>query len=268
MTKESLSSFQNIFSKAVLDSQNDYGLVDTMSNETIRMKRLDVYRNNVVFSLIESLQDLYPVVVALIGEQAFSFLAKQYALNNLPQRGTLIGYSASFADYLDDCINTHDTLQQVPYIADIARLEYCLHSAYHAADLPHLLPEAVSRIDQNSIVKAQLQLHPSVALLHSRWPIVAIWEAHQHSELEASHTALSHIDLDADDHYVMVIRIHHALEVRSLQSGDWCFLQCMQSSENTETAMMKATEKDVTFSLTRIFETMLFDGTFTGIHTP
>ena len=110
VAKERLSDFQSSFSKALLDASNDYGVIDSISNKTIPSRRLDVYRNNVVFSLIEALQDLCPVTLGLIGEQAFGFLTKHYVLKKLPKRATLIGYGASFADCIDESINRQEVL--------------------------------------------------------------------------------------------------------------------------------------------------------------
>ena len=83
--------------------------------------------------------------------------------------------------------------------------------------------------------------------------------------MEELHAALSHINLDVGEEYIMTIRIDNALDVINLKCGDWHFLQSINNADGIEQATIKATEKDQDFRLTQLFEIMLFNGSFTEI---
>ena len=258
---ESLADWQQAFVKAITHPEDDYGLCSDMINPDLQHRRLDVYRNNVTYSLIEALGDLYPVVFALIGEQAFSVIARQYLVNNLPQRGTLIGYGASFSDFLASCMTRQKELATVPYLSDVARLEYALHLAFHAADDPTLQPEQVRGLDEEQLVMSQLVLHASVHLLKCSYPVQSIWQAHQQDGAD-----WSAINLNSGDEYIMTLRDNqNQLEVRRLQLGDWLFLDATARFNTISQAAEYALTNCSDFCVSTLFQSILFDGTFSTI---
>ena len=63
----------------------------------------------------------------------------------------------------------------MPYLADMAALEWLRHSAYHAADAAALpLHELASAADHAA--DAVLTFHPSLGIVRSLFPIVSIYE--------------------------------------------------------------------------------------------
>ena len=89
-------------------------------------------------------------------------------------------YGAAFPDFI-----THDeTVADLPYLSDVARLEMHHLQAYHAADMASLASEHIAHILSNpeqaeSLPHALFSFHPSLHLLRSPYAIVGLWSAHQ-----------------------------------------------------------------------------------------
>lgn len=133
-------------------------------------RRFDVYRNNVMASLVQAMRDGFPVIQRLVGEDFFAALAAAFVRAHPPVSPVLATYGAAFPAFIAD----FPPAAGLPYLADTARLEFALRRAYHAADTPPLAPEALDRPD---IHHARLTLAPAVTVLRSPYPIHAIWRA-------------------------------------------------------------------------------------------
>lgn len=154
--------------------------------------RFNIYRNNVVVSLVDALASSFPVVQQLVGEPFFRGMAQAYATQQPPTSAVLAHYGSTFPDFIAAFAPAHS----VPYLAAVAQLEWLRLQATHAADATPLAPEAIlaalaAQPDDHSVAHLQFRLHPSVGVLRARHAAVSVWRAHQRHE--APH--LGHIDL-------------------------------------------------------------------------
>ena len=143
--------------------------------------RLAVYRNNVMVSLLGVLADTFPVTRALVGEEFFHAMGQCFVRESPPQSPVMAEYGAGFAD----SIARFEPARSLPYLPDVARLEWLRLVALHAADAPPLdTARLAARLaallsNETDLARAHLRLHPSFAVLHSDWAVVSIWAAHQ-----------------------------------------------------------------------------------------
>jgi hypothetical protein len=130
-------------------------------------ERLRPYRETTLGALAGALAAIHPVCERLVGAEPFRELARRCARER-PSR------SADLNDYgeLADFIAGFAPARTLPYLADVARLEWALHRARHAAPAPLLEP---ARLTPDS----RIPLAPGTALLASPWPIDRIWETNQ-----------------------------------------------------------------------------------------
>ncbi|MFC6673940.1 DNA-binding domain-containing protein [Marinobacterium aestuariivivens] len=168
---------QRDFCKALLDP--DQGTPDGLRswNGSDPAMRFAVYRNNVIASLIEALADSFPVVKALVGDRFFDAMAQGFVRQNLPASPVLARYGDAFPAFVAD----FEPAGSLPYLADVARLEWFYVQAFHAADAQPVATEAIGRLlaDSDALPGLRLGLHPSAALLCSDHAVVSIWAAHQ-----------------------------------------------------------------------------------------
>lgn len=115
----------------------------------------------------------FPCVAALVGEEAFALLARAYRLAHPPLRGDLGLLGEGLAGF----IAADPQLADVPYLADMARLEWLLDRAERATDAAPR-PESLQWLAQADPQALWLQLAPGAALCRSAWPVVSIRAAH------------------------------------------------------------------------------------------
>ncbi len=141
-------------------------------------RRFGVYRNNVIVSLVEALGDTFPVVKQLVGDEFFAAMAGVHVRTHPPTSPVLAHYGAGFAGWLEHFAPA----QAVPYLPDMARLEFARVQAYHAADATPLPAEAIARrcADAASLPASRPVLHPSLQVIRAQHDVQTLWAAHQH----------------------------------------------------------------------------------------
>ena len=126
-----------------------------------------IYRNNVLHSLTEALADQFPAACRMVGERFFNGLAREFVLAYPPRDPALTFYGREFADFVG--ANKH--CQSLPWLSDLARLEYLCQLSRFAADEPDLDTAALGATDPQRLLEARLKTLQSVYLLRSPWPV-------------------------------------------------------------------------------------------------
>jgi hypothetical protein len=137
--------------------------------------RLQVYRNHVTLSLCEALRTTFPITQRLVGDEFFAGIAGQFIAAHPPLSPCL----AEFGDEFPNFIAVFPPAAALPYLPDVARLEWALNEAWHSSVEPALDAAAVAAIDPADLAGSSLVLQPSLRLLTSVWPVEAIWRANQ-----------------------------------------------------------------------------------------
>jgi hypothetical protein len=135
-----------------------------------------VYRNTVTKGCIDALQANYPAVAALVGEEWFRDAAAVFAREEPPSHPTLLDYGAGFADFLADFAPA----AEMPYLADVARLDRLWTEAHVAAAADTLDPAALALLDIHEMPRLTLRPHPAARW---RWfdgmPVFTIWSGNR-----------------------------------------------------------------------------------------
>ncbi len=134
-------------------------------------KRFDVYRNNVVVSLIDAMETAFPAIHKLVGDEFFKAMAGIYVRAHPPTTPMMMFYGEAFPEFLE----SFEHVQQLPYLADVARLELQRRSSYHAADSTAISPEDLGAISPDDLMNVKLKLSPALRMLQSPYPVLSIW---------------------------------------------------------------------------------------------
>ena len=126
--------------------------------------RFAVYRNNVIYGLMQNLRDGFPLLHALLGDAAFNALAAIFARMHPPTDPLMFAYGAALPDY----IAGDAAFSEMPYAADVARLEWAMRSASHAAEPQSVPPEILA---SHTSAALRLTLAPCLSVLTSDWPV-------------------------------------------------------------------------------------------------
>lgn len=178
--------------------------------------RFDVYRNNVVVSLVDALAATYPAVLALVGEAFFRAAARQFVRAHPPRSPVLIDYGRAFPAW----IAAFRPATSVPYLGDVARLEWAWSRAYNAADALCRGADALAALPPDRLAEARLSLHPAVRVVASQFPVVSLWAESTGRE------ARSRLDLGCAE-TALVSRPRTIVEVRRIDAATTAFLDAV-----------------------------------------
>jgi hypothetical protein len=170
-----MSAF-DAFARALLDPAAEAPAALRAWNGSDAARRLDVHRNNVVVSLADALAASFPVVQSLVGEPFFRAMARSYLRADPPRSPVLALYGGGLAAFIEGFAPA----RSLPYLADVARLEFARVQTLHAADAlpadPMLLAAALAA---DALHALPLRPHPSARWMVSRHPVFSLWAAHQ-----------------------------------------------------------------------------------------
>jgi len=136
---------------------------------------VEVYRNNQRANRRAALASAYPSILALVGADFFTELAHHYIATHPSPAANLHLDGAALPVF----VRHYAPVADLPYLEDVARLDWALHHAHQAPDIPPLDPLLLAKLDQQQFGALRLKLHPALSLVSSReWPIGAILDFH------------------------------------------------------------------------------------------
>ncbi|MEP9389836.1 DNA-binding domain-containing protein [Mesorhizobium sp. KR9-304] len=135
-------------------------------------RRMRIYQNNTRSTLTATLKTVFPVTVRLVDERFFGYAANEFIRTNPPNEPRLVRYGADFPAFL----RTFKGLEDLPFVSEVARLEWAIAEALDEASLPAV---PIAALNGNAAETPELVLQPSLRLVISHWPVLAIWSAHQ-----------------------------------------------------------------------------------------
>jgi len=215
-----------------------------------RERRLAVYRNNVRYALLSVLEAAFPVVRQLVGAECFTATALTFVAERPPQLPVLYAYGNDFPDFL-----THfRPLAELPWLADMARLEWARNEVLFAAEGEPLTPDQLAAIPADQLVDLRIQTHPAMRWLESPWPIHAIWDAHQ-----PDGAPLETVDLQQAE-TVMTWRQNGVIHQRLLMPGESALLTAFAARQPLAEAAEAAVRQDPDFDLSIALARWLNEG--------
>src|SRR5216684_3320406 len=234
--------FETSFADALLDATRPIPRGITAHNAAIPTRRFAVYRNNMVAGLVKALKSRFPVVEKIVGQEFFAAMARVFVAERPPRSLVLAMYGDGFATF----IAAFEPARELAYLADVARLEAARTRAYHAADATPVDAGRFAALDPRTIAGIRIEMHPSVEIVRSRYPIVTIWAMNNgEQELAAIENWRSE---DA-----LVVRPYLDVEVRTLPPGGAAFLLALAGGrlfdEATEVALVDDSNFDLTSNL-------------------
>lgn len=135
--------------------------------------RLEVYAGGYPARIAESLKESFEAVQHILGEGMFLKTAYAYAQTR-PSKSFDLGLAGrDFPDFLKHARVT----EKLPFLPDLAALEWKISEAFHAYDQPAMNPAALMSVAPEDWEGLVFDFRPSAALIKAAWPVVDLWRA-------------------------------------------------------------------------------------------
>jgi hypothetical protein len=214
--------------------------------------RLQLYRNNLVISLTEALAAVYPVVQRLVGDDFFRIACRDYIPQFPPRQAPL----HEFGKDLPGFIRTYEPAASLPYLADVAALEWAWHRAYHAADADKLDVMSLQQVPERQQGELRFTLHPAVQLVKSDYPVHRIWQVNQEG-----FNGEDEVSLDEGGVCIAVLRPQLEVLVQAVPCAEWEFLSALDAGCTLDQAVDAAGRVDQVFDLATVLRSRVEDNT-------
>ena len=225
------------------------------------VQRLQVYRRNMEAALVGALVAVHPVVTRLVGAGFFHQLARGYARTHASHEGNLHAFGDRLAAYL----RAEPSVSALPWLGDVAALEWAIHEVYHEANAAPLDPAALAAVPPALQAGLRLQLQPATRFIASPWPVLAIWKANQAEAPED----VAPVSLDAGGVRLLVARDAEGdVEFRLLDAAEAFWLEALARGKALGLAVAAALAVDPAFDFGAALGRHLALGTFGGVTSP
>lgn len=181
--------------------------------------RLRVHRHHIAHSLGSALAATFSTVHALVGDAFFRGMAQRFVGERLPAQPVLAEYGADFPAF----VAGYEPAAALPYLADIARLDWALNVAFHSS-----APDGTT-------------------LINSRYPLDRIWAAAQPGASDDT------VDLGDGGADLLVLRRADDAAFIVLTVGEVAFVAALADGKSLEGAAEQASRADPTFHLSTAF---------------
>jgi len=216
----------------------DIGVLEVLEEDARRgRRRLAAYRRGVLGNLCNALSASYPVVGRIVGPAFFREAARHYILANPSRSGDLNDYGEEFSVF----IGGYPHARELPYLADVARLEWMLQTVRYAADSG---PADISVLASTPAARygdLQFEIDPACARMDSAWPVHVIWRVNQ--EAYAGNMEVDFLQGSR----VLLRRDKGAVLIDSLSAAEAAFLDALASGMPLAPAAETALQADTGF---------------------
>jgi hypothetical protein len=243
-----LAGFQDEFVSALYGAPAEDPRVAALS----RQPGFAVYRNTVFKGCVDALRANFPTVERLVGMGWFRSAALIYAQAIPPEDARLLLYGATFPAFLA----AFEPARELPWLADVARLDRWWVEAHIAPDEPVLSAAEVARYSPEEFTRRVLKPHAS-----ARWawfgahPVYTIWRANREA------VALPE-PLVWRSEGALLLRAGANVTWRELGPGACALLDACAAGREVGGATLEALEAEPAVDLATLFSELFAEGAF------
>ena len=210
-----------------------------------------VYRNTSPSALVDALRATFPVVAAIVGDEAFAAAALDYIDHHPPATPVLTDYGAEFAAYLQ----VKPWTSELPYLAEVAALERLRAEAHVAADAPALDGRDLALLGGSGWNALRLRLHPAARFAWLRTPAMTIWLAHQGDGFDS-------LAPEWRPEGALFTRPAGAVEAAAIDAAGWIFLRGLRLGWTFGQASAAVADVHPEADIAGLFATLVNRGAF------
>ena len=221
--------------------------------------RVAIYRRNGAGNYRNALGATYPVVRRLVGAPFFHAAVDAFVGAHPSRSGDLNVYGDAFGAFLA----AYSPAAGLPYLPDVARLEWAIDEAGRAADsvrAPEATLAALAAVPPERLAAVRLALDPSCRLVTSPFPIRRIWQVNQ-----PACTDVESVALDAGADFLLVRRDPDGIAIERIDAGVHAWLAALADGGTLGAALDAAAAVDPGFALADALRAHLAAGTLAAV---
>ncbi len=220
-------------------------------------RRLAVYRGNAVAASAKALGAAFPVAKQVVGEEFFDGLARRYWQTSASTSGDLHEYGDRFAEFVSE----FEPARELPYLADLVRLEWLVHQAYCAPDSARLMAQELAAVAPEEQASLHLEMLAGAGLMASPFPIVRIWTIHQ-----PSYQGQFNVDWSVAER-ALVTREGMRVTVTALSAGPFALYDAFARGRTLEDALQCAEMAEPGVDLVKLITEAVSTGPLSGLRS-
>jgi hypothetical protein len=255
----SLRDLQAGFALALFDPAESRAAPGIRSNGLSPAARLGFYRTNVFENYRKALAATYPALQAVVGTGCFAHLAQEYTRRHR-SRSADVG---QHGERLPDFLARHPLAATLPYLPDLARLEWAIEESFHEADQGPMLIDGLADIDETLYPELRFALAAWVRLFESPFPVHRIWQISQENRSDEAG-----IDLDEGGVQLLVRRERYEVLIEPMRPAEFAMLRALQSGYGFGEAFAYAQSLDIAFDPEAFLQRHVASGALCGFMLP
>ena len=233
---------------AYLVSGEAAGIIGSVAGDSIpAAARLRIHRHHLHESLATALGATFSTVGQLVGDAFFRAMARAFVAETLPSQPVLSEYGQGFADFVE----RYEPARGLPYLADVARLDWALNVAFYSPAGSPLTAADLSTIPIEQLPSRTVRLARGTAVILSIYPLDRIWAAARPDAPAGT------VDLGEGDARLLVFRREDDAGFVALDMGEAAFVLSLSAGGSLEASALAALAADRAFDLSVTFGRLL-----------
>ena len=217
-------------------------------------RRLTIHKTTIDGGLFSTLANGFPALRRVVGGPVFASLVSEFVAAAPPRHPVLSTYGRGFPAF----VATHPIAASLPYLQDLARVEWARQDSYLAADAVLLDPGRLNTADPESLSRLALRLHPATRVITSPFPVHTIWRLNQP---DIDDKDIPAVDMNVAEH-VIVTRPHGEVVTRAISLADAALVKAVMGGASLGAAVEGAFAVAPDFDVTQALAGHFANGTF------
>lgn len=210
---------------------------------------MQVYRNNYYISLTEALRSVYVSVDKLVGKGFFDFVAHSYIDAHPSKSGNL----HEFGSYFSYFIGSLDQAASVPYIADIAKLDWAWHQMFHAKDSAPLNVETLEEFEHEELGALNFKFIEGMQVLTMGFTVFGLWN---HCREIPGFEGADELSYNKTTEFIMIHRLGLDVVVSLMSQAEVTFIEELKKGECLADATESAMSHNMQFQLLEVLQSL------------
>jgi hypothetical protein len=241
---------QKGFARSVIEGVDDSYAQTICDSGLSGARRLAIYQHGVSIGFSDALGGVFEAVKKLVGDQYFAHVTESYVRDHPSRSGNVHDFGEMLPGYLE----RFSGIEALPYLPDVARLEWIYHAAFHSPMGEMLNINKLAQVPEAQYDQLTLTLSPACHLLQSNFPVLRIWQVNQDAACNGESKGDDVVNLDEGGVKLAIVREGKQIAFHSLNPAAFSMLSAISAGETFNACCEAALDLDANFDVSKILQ--------------